>query len=169
MIEDAQYEQDEFLSSTVQHQRWSKAMEKEQANFDKHDAFQYLPRGTPPPRGYQRMRCHFVFDVKSDGKFKARFCAGGDSVDATGVDSAMTVVETPSTRILFVVAEANSQRFSLEIYPLPTFMPTPRKRFTLSVVRNGERRRKDALLSLLRLFTVSSAQRMPITSMSLRL
>lgn len=55
------------------------------------------------------MRCHFVFDVKSDGKFKARFCAGGDSVDATGVDSAMTVVETPSTRILFVVAEANAQ------------------------------------------------------------
>jgi hypothetical protein len=109
MVEDAQYEQDEFLSSTVQHQRWSKAMEKEQANFDKHDAFQYLPRGTPPPRGYQQMRCHFVFDVKSDGKFKARFCAGGDSVDATGVDSAMTVVETPSTRILFVIAEANAQ------------------------------------------------------------
>ena len=109
MTEDAQYEQDDFLSSTVQHQRWSKAMEKEQANFDKHDAFQYLPRGTPPPKGYQQMRCHFVFDVKSDGKFKARFCAGGDSVDATGVDSAMTVVETPSTRILFVVAEANAQ------------------------------------------------------------
>ena len=109
MVEDAQYEQDSFLSTTVQHQRWSKAMEKEQANFDKHDAFHYLPRGTPPPRGYQQMRCHFVFDVKSDGKFKARFCAGGDSVDATGVDSAMTVVETPSTRILFVVAEANAQ------------------------------------------------------------
>ena len=107
--EDDQYDKDEFLSSTVQHQRWSAAMDKEQANFDRHDAFQYLPRGSPPPSGYQRMRCHFVFDVKSDGKFKARFCAGGDSVDATGVDSAMTVVETPSTRILFVIAEANGQ------------------------------------------------------------
>jgi hypothetical protein len=55
------------------------------------------------------MRCHFVYDVKSDGKFKAHFCAGGDSVDSTGVNSAMTVVETPSTRILFVIAEANGQ------------------------------------------------------------
>jgi hypothetical protein len=107
--EDAQYENDQLLSATVQHQRWSTAMNSEQANFDKHDAFEYLPKGTSAPHGYQQMRCHFVYDVKSDGKFKARFCAGGDSVDATGVHSAMTVVETPNTRILFVTAEANGQ------------------------------------------------------------
>jgi hypothetical protein len=109
MKEDMLYDSDKFLSNTVQSQRWSTAMTAEQANFDKHRAFEFLPRGTAAPRGYQRMRCHFVYDVKSDGKFKARFCAGGDSVDATGIHSAMTVVETPSTRILFVIAEANGQ------------------------------------------------------------
>jgi hypothetical protein len=107
--EDAIYDNDKLLSASVQYQRWATAMTSEQNNFDEHNAFKFLPKGTPAPAGYQRMRCHFVYDVKSDGKFKARFCAGGDSVDSTGVNSAMTVVETPSTRILFVIAEANGQ------------------------------------------------------------
>jgi len=55
------------------------------------------------------MKGHFVFDVKQDGKFKARFCTGGNLVDATGIESTMTVVDTTNTRILFIIAAANKQ------------------------------------------------------------
>ena len=107
--EDLKYNQDPQLSALVDGQRWSAAREKELANFDKHNAFRYLPKGSHQPEGYQSMRCHFVYDVKADGTFKARFCAGGDTVDSTGVHSAMTVVETTSTKVLFTIAKANKQ------------------------------------------------------------
>ena len=55
------------------------------------------------------MRGHFVFDVKPSGLLKARFVAGGNTVNSTGIESSMTVVETPNTRILFAIAEANGQ------------------------------------------------------------
>ena len=55
------------------------------------------------------MRCHFVFDVKADGTFKARFVAGGNSVDSTGIPSSMSVVETAHTRVLFAIAANNGQ------------------------------------------------------------
>jgi hypothetical protein len=106
---DKELDRDPQLSASVGHQRWSKAIEKEQAKFKEHKAFEFMKKGSLPPKGYQIMRCHFVFDVKADGTFKARFVAGGNSVDATNINSAMSVVETAHTRVLFAVAGANNQ------------------------------------------------------------
>ena len=106
---DRELDENEKLSTAVGHQRWSKAIKKEQDKFSEHKAFEFLEEGALPPKGYQKMRCHFVFDVKADGTFKARFVAGGNSVDATHIHSTMSVVETAHTRVLFAIAGANNQ------------------------------------------------------------
>ena len=97
------------LSASVGHQRWQGAIDKEKKKFFEHQAFDFLKEGVDAPASHQRMRCHFVFDVKADGTFKARFVAGGNSVDSTGIPSSMSVVETAHTRILFAITSGNGQ------------------------------------------------------------
>ena len=60
--------------------------------------------------GYQRVRTHWVFDVKADGTWKARFVAGGDTVDSYGVESSMTMVRSRTIRIMFTQAARDMQR-----------------------------------------------------------
>ena len=52
-------------------------MGMEIGNLDDYTSFHDVGTDEKAVRGYKNMRCHFVFDVKHDGRHKARFVAGG--------------------------------------------------------------------------------------------
>ena len=59
---------------------WQNAIQLELDNIHAHRTFRDLGPGTPIPSGYHNIRVHFVFDVKEDGRRKARLVAGGPSL-----------------------------------------------------------------------------------------
>ena len=72
-----------------------------------YDSFHDLGKGAPIPEGYTKIPCHFVYDVKHDGRFKSRFVAGGHRT-STPVDSVYSgVVSIQGVRIITFLAEHN--------------------------------------------------------------
>ena len=62
-------------------------------------------KGTPILEGYTKIPCHFIYDLKYDGRHKARFVAGGHRTD-TPIDSVYSgVVSIPGIRIATMLAE----------------------------------------------------------------
>jgi hypothetical protein len=41
------------------------------------NCFKDIQKGKEVPDGYKKISCHFLFDVKFDGRHKSRFVAGG--------------------------------------------------------------------------------------------
>ena len=61
-------------------------------NLDDYTAFHDVGNNEDAVRGYKRMKCHFVFDVKHDGRHKARFVAGGHLTPAVPLDEVYSSV-----------------------------------------------------------------------------
>ena len=58
--------------------------------------------------GYQRIDCHFIFDIKLDGfKRKARYVAGGHMTDAPPVLTYASVISRDTVRIALTMAALN--------------------------------------------------------------
>ena len=68
------------------------------------------------PEGYTNIPVHFVFDVKVDGRHKARLCAGGDHTNPDTSKIFSSVVSIVNVRILFVIADLSQlQIFAADI------------------------------------------------------
>jgi len=52
-------------------------MTLELLQLDEYQIFQDLGIGAKDPPGYKCIHCHFVFDVKHDGRHKSHLVAGG--------------------------------------------------------------------------------------------
>ncbi len=86
---------------------WRDAEKLEVTQLDDYDSFKDLGQGADIPEGYTKIRCHFVYDAKHDGRYKARFVAGGHMTD-TPVESVYSgVVSIPGIRIVTFLAELN--------------------------------------------------------------
>ena len=91
---------------------WQDAMALEMAQLKEYNTFQDLRKGTKPPDGHKKIRVHFVFAVKHDGRHKARLVADGHLTE-TPLDSVYSgVVSLRSLRIVLFLAELND----LELY-----------------------------------------------------
>ena len=122
LAHDAEYDNDAQLSNAIggPTKRWIKAVEKEMLKFfmfgigEEGSAFREVTYEDcvrlENEEGYQRVRTHWVFDVKADGTWKARFVAGGDTVDSYGIESSMTMVRSRTVRIMFTQAAKDMQR-----------------------------------------------------------
>ena len=94
---------DEELNST----RWRDAVALEIAQLDEYQVFINLGKGHAPPPGYNKMRGHLVFDVKHDGKAKARYVADGHRTPIP-LDSVYSgVVSLRGVRLISFLAELN--------------------------------------------------------------
>ena len=60
------------------------------------------------PKGYQRIRVHFVFDVKHCGKFKARLVADGHLTKEPNESVYSGVVSLRNLRLAMFLAELNN-------------------------------------------------------------
>ena len=57
---------------------WEDAIKKELYELKLYNSFQVFNQGEPPPPGYKSIPMHMVFDVKQDGRRKARYVMNGN-------------------------------------------------------------------------------------------
>jgi hypothetical protein len=71
-------------------------------------AFQRLNDADAIPPTYQEIHCHMIFDVKmEDFRLKARFVAGGHTIDKPHAMMHAVVVSRDSVRIVLTLAALN--------------------------------------------------------------
>ena len=87
--------------------RWQDSEKVELRQIDDYETFDDKGRGYRPGPDYKKIRVHFVYAVKHDGRHKARLVSGGHLTD-TPVDSVYSsVVSLRGIRILTFIAELN--------------------------------------------------------------
>jgi len=87
--------------------KWQDAERLEIQQLLEYDTFKDIGEGTPIPEGYTKIPCHMVYDVKHDGRHKARMVAGGHRT-STPVDSVYSgVVSLTGVRLVTFLAELN--------------------------------------------------------------
>jgi len=89
--------------------KWQNAVEIELGQIDDYVTFKDLGHKdkVKPPEGYKRIRVHLVFDVKHDGRFKARLVADGHLTDAPLESVYSGVVSIRGFRITMFLSELN--------------------------------------------------------------
>ena len=84
-------------------------MKTELNSLDSFQTFRYLEKGEEVPDGYIKIPYHMVFDVKFDGRHKARLVAGGHKTPDVPPDQVYSgVVSIETIRIAFVLAAMNN-------------------------------------------------------------
>ena len=86
---------------------WAQAIKKEMDKIMEFEVFT-IPKDGKPPSGYKRIPCHMIFDVKFDGRRKARFVAGGHLTTDPGEESYSGVVAPEAVRLGMMAAVNNS-------------------------------------------------------------
>ena len=86
---------------------WKNAMDTEMQQIKDYETFIVVPDDKPIPKGYKMIPYHFVFDVKVDGRHKARLVAGGHRTDPPKEDTYSGVVSLEAVRMGFLLAEMN--------------------------------------------------------------
>ena len=88
--------------------QWKDAIDIELKQINDYQTFKVVPDGELIPKGYKRIPYHIVFDVKFDGRRKARLVAGGHrSPDVPVEDAFSGVVSMEAVRIGFILARMN--------------------------------------------------------------
>ena len=83
--------------------KWADAIRKEMENVRL--AFRIADDGEVVPIGYQRIRCHMIFDIKQeDFRRKARLVAGGHTTEAPATLTYASVVSRETVRISLLLA-----------------------------------------------------------------
>ena len=83
-------------------------MALELAQLQEYETLKSLGYKAKVPAGYKKIRVHFVFDVKHDGRHKSRLVAGGHLTDDP-IDSVYSgVVSLRSLRLVVFLAELNN-------------------------------------------------------------
>ena len=69
--------------------------------------FKDIGKFSPVPEGYKNIRVHMIYDVKHDGRHRARLVANGQLTDIP-IDSVYSgVVSLPGFRLQLFLAELN--------------------------------------------------------------
>jgi Reverse transcriptase (RNA-dependent DNA polymerase) len=87
--------------------KWKDAEDIERNPLIQYKTFVDLgPDGEAPP-GYKKIRCHIIYDVKHDGRHKARIVAGGHINDLNTERVYSGVVSLRGIRLIVFLAEIN--------------------------------------------------------------
>ena len=96
-----------FIDEKNGNTKWQDSEKLEIKQIDDYDTHEDLGLGTPIPEGYTNIPCHMVYDVKHDGRHKARFVAGGHKT-STPIDATYSgVVSLQGIRLVTFLAELN--------------------------------------------------------------
>ena len=95
-----------------QNTRWRDSMALELSQLQEYETFIDKGIGDLQPAGYKKIRVHFVFDIKHDGRHKSRLVAGGHLTDIPVESVYSGVVSLRSLRTVIFLAELNG----LEVY-----------------------------------------------------
>ena len=87
--------------------KWTAAEGVELAQLHEYNTFKNLGKCAKVPEGYQRIRVHFVYDVKHDLRFKARLVADGNLTQPGKDESYSGVVSLKTMRMALLIGELN--------------------------------------------------------------
>ena len=87
---------------------WTEAIKKEVESLLALDCFSFHDPGYKPNSEYQFAKLTMIFEVKQDGRRKARLVAGGHMIDPMGVNYRSTVVKGISVRLLDLIAHRDN-------------------------------------------------------------
>jgi hypothetical protein len=87
---------------------WKEAIQCEIDQINEYKTFRVLADHEHTPPGYKRIPYHFVFDVKIDGRRKARLVAGGHRTEPPKEDTYSGVVSLEGVRMGFILAQLNN-------------------------------------------------------------
>ena len=85
---------------------WQDAVKKEVGALIQHQCFDFRSPDYKPSKDYQFCRLHFVYEIKTDLRHKARLVCDGSHVDPRGLSTRATVVKGISVRLLDLIADA---------------------------------------------------------------
>ena len=97
----------EPIDKANNNRRWQDAIDLEIGQLQDYETFQDKGKGAPIPKGYKQITVHLVFDVKHDGRHKARLVAGGHLTDDPIESVYSSVVSLRSLRLVIFLAELN--------------------------------------------------------------
>ena len=86
---------------------WKEAIDKEIGQIMEYETFKVLERGKAAPQDHTFVTLTLVFDVKHDGRRKARLVAGGHMTDPSTEEVYSSVVGPEGVRIITYLADAN--------------------------------------------------------------
>ena len=90
------------------------------------------------PDGFQKIRVHFVYAVKHDGRFKARLVADGH-LDKEPVESIYSgVVSLRSLRMVVFLSQLNDLEIWEQILEMHTLKPTLMKSYASLLDQNSK-------------------------------
>jgi len=97
------------LDKLHKHNKWQKSIDLEMVQIDDYTTFKDLGHKSKvkPPSGHKRISVHLVFDVKHDGRYKARLVADGHLTDAPLESVYSGVVTIHGFRIVMFLSELN--------------------------------------------------------------
>lgn len=87
---------------------WKEDIQTELDQINEYETFRVLKDDEPIPGGYKRIPYHFVFDIKIDGRRKARLVAGGHRTEPPKEDTYSGVVSLEGVRMGFILASMNN-------------------------------------------------------------
>ena len=96
------------IDTAAGNRTWQDAIEKEIAALIHHQCFDFKSPDYKPSGEYQYCRLHFVYDIKSDLRYKARLVCDGSRIDPRGLSTRATVVKGISVRLLDLVADSQN-------------------------------------------------------------
>ena len=86
---------------------WRDSEALELGQVDEYETFDDRGKDAPAPEGYKRIRVHFVYDIKHDGRHKARLVADGHLTDVPLESVYSSVVTLRAVRLVTFLAELN--------------------------------------------------------------
>ena len=87
--------------------KWQDATRTELESMEAYQVFKDHGHNADPPPGYKVIQVHLIYDVKHDGRHKARLVADGHLTDVPDDSVYSSVVSLRGLRILLFLAELN--------------------------------------------------------------
>ena len=87
--------------------KWQDAEALEISQHAEYETFFDKGKDALPPPGYKKITCHMVYNVKHDGRHKARLVAGGHLTDTPVESVYSSVVSLKGLRLVIFLAELN--------------------------------------------------------------
>ena len=93
--------------------KWADAIAKEMSGLERLRVFEFHSSSHVFKRadGWQFAPLHMIFDVKHDGRYKARLVCGGNVLDSSRFTTYSSTIQNISVRMLMVVAVQNKLQF----------------------------------------------------------
>ena len=87
--------------------KWADAEEKERACFREYQVFKDIGKNGRPPAGYKLLKILTVYDVKHDGRHRARMVAAGHLTEVPVESVYSGVISLRGIRLMIFLAELN--------------------------------------------------------------